>query len=80
MITSEIKVNGDLVGHVYCVNILNPTRDGRYQYKVTFYDVSDRITDTFKLYHDRLEGFDGLMLKIWQEIFMICQKRRIEKD
>ncbi len=78
MITNEIKVNGKLIGHVYCHNteitsdpITETTNveEIKYVYSVQFYRIGDGGNfDRFDLIHRRSDGFEVLMSLIWKHI------------
>ena len=69
MITSEIKVNSDLIGHIYCVNKKEIKQEDCYVYQGKFYRIGEgAIEITFSIKHKRKDGFEKLMLLIWKKI------------
>lgn len=65
MITSEIKVNGNLIGHIKCVNMSKMNKKDEHLYNVAFYDTNTEIIRQFDIWHMRAEGYERLMFKIW---------------
>jgi len=68
MITSEIKINGTLIGHVYCTNTLEQNKKKEYKYNVTVYDVVSNTGKSFSVWHDRKKTYGKLMRKIWSKV------------
>jgi len=69
MLTVDLKINGDLIGHMYIVNI-HPFKNSVYQY--TVYDVAGRKCTTDTIIHKRSKG-------AWKLVQAIINKMSKEK-
>lgn len=66
MISSEIRVNKLLIGHIYCTNVSK--KKDKSVYEVTFYNVRVRKATSFTVKHSQKDGFEKLMFLIWKQI------------
>ena len=62
MLTVDLKINGDLIGHMYIVNVSHLLEDSEYEY--TIYDVAGRKCTTDFIEHKRSEGAWELVQRI----------------
>lgn len=66
MITAEIRVNAQLVGHVYCVNE-GGTSDGWCTYRYEYY-CPDKETIKGEVMHFRPNGAAALLKEIFENV------------
>lgn len=72
MFTTEIRINGDLIGHVYChnkgqvKNILPEKQQYRYEY--LYYDVELKKLTSGEIFHVRENGIRKLICLILQDV------------
>ncbi len=72
MLTTEIKVNGTLIGHIYARNIgsVSTIDPSTCQYEYEIYYVGRNMTKTGQISHDRGDGFEGLIWEILKDSVM----------
>ena len=72
MFTTEIRVNGTLIGHVYGRNLME-TKDGKDHYTFEYY-APENPGEVVKgdVWHTRSDGIRKLLVKILQEVEKQC--------
>lgn len=75
MITSEIKVNGSLLGVLYIRNVFDIDDDGhKCFYEVKYYEIGEGKVIETSLEHKKDDGYLQLINKSWQKILKITNK------
>ena len=69
MLTTEIKINGSIIAHLYLHNNISINEYGQYEYYWEYYEVNRQCTiKSGIIYHDRSEGAAVLVRDILKEI------------
>lgn len=76
MITAEIKVNGCLIAHLYCVNVCNcdlgpPVEEGNEHaclYEWSYHKMTGGETIKGEVTHHRKDGAEELIQLIWEKM------------
>jgi hypothetical protein len=75
MFSNEIKVNGVLIGHLYCHRKLHQT-DTKTMYFYRYYRIEDGKVIEGTVYHKYEEGIEKLQEIIFSDIFKKMEKER----
>lgn len=67
MFSCEIRVNGAMVGHLYCRNLGKKEKD-TYQYYYEYYRPESGQVQTGKIFHAREDGIESLTSRILEKI------------
>lgn len=67
MFSTEIRVNGEMIGHLYGQNI-GYTNPNKHNYFYRYYDVTTGITTEGYVTHERDKGIKVLLAKIMEDM------------
>lgn len=67
MLTVEIKVNGQMIGHCYCQNVTPELADD-CEYNVVYYRVGNVKVKKFKIVHKESDGAEILIRKVFEKL------------
>lgn len=75
MFTTEIKINGTMIIHIYGVNETRSAFRGEDNiYRYEYYRVEDREIKNGKVAHKREDGIEKLLIKIFQDAIAIKEE------
>lgn len=66
MFTTEIRINGTLILHIYGINTA-VQKEGKTQYKIDIYNTEKLEAKSFNVYHYRRDGISKLIELILAE-------------